>query len=82
VNFQVWIADAAEPLPQHIVLTYPDAPGQPQFRAQFSSWKLAAQAADALFTFAPPAGTNKISFAAALQYRPVTPGAPAKGAKP
>jgi len=83
VNFQVWIADAAEPLPLHIVLTYPNAPGQPQFRAQLSSWKFGAQATDALFTFAPPADTSRIPFAAALQYRPATAGAPAKkGVKP
>jgi hypothetical protein len=83
VNFQVWIADAAEPVPQHIVLTYPDAPGQPQFRAQFSNWNLAAQSADSLFTFAPPADASRVPFAATVQYRPAAPGAPAKkGAKP
>ena len=83
VNFQVWIADGAEPVPQHIVLTYPDAPGQPQFRAQFSSWNLAAQSADSLFTFAPPADASRVPFAATVQYRPATPGAPVKrGAKP
>ena len=83
VNFQVWIADGAEPVPQHIVLTYPGAPGQPQFRAQFSSWNLAAQPADSLFTFAAPADASRVPFAATVQYRPATPGSPAKkGAKP
>src|SRR5258707_1230218 len=41
VNFQVWIADGDQALPQRIVLTYPEAPGQPEFRAQFSAWNLA-----------------------------------------
>jgi hypothetical protein len=88
VNFQVWIADGDQPLPQHIVLTYPGAPGQPQFRASFSGWNLAPQAADSLFTFAPPTDTSRIPFAAALpQSGPRAPRAPAKapankGAKP
>src|SRR5438034_959206 len=62
-----------------IVLTYPAAPGQPQFRAEFSAWNLAPQPADALFTFTPPAAASKIPFAAALpQYAPGPAGAPAK----
>ena len=79
VNFQVWISDGEQPLPQRIVLTYPAAPGQPQFRAEFSAWNLAPQPADALFTFTPPAAASKIPFAAALpQYAPGPAGAPAK----
>jgi hypothetical protein len=66
VDFQVWIADGAQPLPRRIVLTYRGAPGQPQFRADFSAWNLAADAADARFTFTPPDGARQIPFAAAL----------------
>jgi hypothetical protein len=66
VNFQVWISDGEQPLPQRIVLTYPAAPGQPAFRAQFSEWNLAPELADSLFTFTPPANTSKIPFVAAL----------------
>jgi hypothetical protein len=84
VNFQIWITDGDQPFPQRIVLTYPNAPGQPEFRAQFSAWNLAPEAADALFAFAPPAGTSKIPFAAALpRYGAATSGAAAKkGPKP
>jgi len=79
VNFQIWIADGAQPLPQHIVLTYPNAPGQPQFRAQFSNWNVAPEPADSLFTFTPPGGAHKIPFAAALpQYGSTTSGASAR----
>jgi hypothetical protein len=83
VNFQVWISDGDQPLPQRIVLTYPGAPGQPQFRAQFSGWNLAPTLADSLFTFTAPANTSKIPFAAALpQYAHRPSGASAKkGAK-
>ena len=81
VNFQIWIADGDQPLPQHLVLTYPNAPGQPQFRAQFISWNLAPEAPESLFTFTPPANGNKIPFAAGLpRYGQATPAT--KGAKP
>ena len=66
VNFQIWIADGDQPLPQRIVLTYPAAPGQPQFRAQFSNWNLAPELSDSLFTFTAPAEASRIPFAAAL----------------
>ena len=84
VNFQVWIADGDQALPQRMVLTYPGSPGQPEFRAQFSAWNLAPESADSLFTFTPPTDATKIPFAAALpRYGPATPGTTAKkGAKP
>ena len=83
VNFQVWIADGDQPLPQRIVLTYPGAPGQPQFRAQFSAWNLAPEPASSLFTFTAPENAGKIPFAAALPRTAPRPaaGAPKKGAK-
>jgi hypothetical protein len=84
VNFQVWIADGDQPLPQRIIMTYPRAPGQPQFRAQFASWNLAPELADSLFTFTAPADASRIPFAASLaRYVPAKPHAPAKkGARP
>jgi hypothetical protein len=83
VNFQVWIADGDLPLPQRIVLTYPGAPGQPQFRAQFTAWNLAPEPADSRFTFTPPTDASRIPFAAALaQYQPArAPASAKKGAK-
>ena len=41
VDFQVWIAQGAEPLPRRIVITYKDEHGQPQFSADLSNWNLA-----------------------------------------
>ena len=84
VNFQIWIADGDRPLPQRIVLTYPGTPGQPEFRADFSSWNLAPELADSLFTFTRPADATRIPFAASLpRYGTTTPVTSAKkGAKP
>jgi hypothetical protein len=67
VDFQLWISQGDRPLPMRAVLTYKNSPGQPQFRAQFSDWNLDVKPSETLFTFAPPAGANKIPFAASLR---------------
>jgi hypothetical protein len=62
VDFQVWVAQGSQPLPRRIVITYKDEPGQPQFWADLSNWNLAPEVSDALFTFTPPDGANRIQF--------------------
>lgn len=64
VDYQVWIQEGAQPLPLRIVLTYKNAEGQPQFRAQFFDWNLSPIISDSKFAFTPPAGIRKIAFAA------------------
>jgi len=66
VDYQVWIAEGAQPLPLRAVLTYKNAEGQPQFRAQFSDWNLAPEVQDSQFAFTPPDGARKIAFLAQL----------------
>ncbi|MGR9099211.1 MAG: DUF2092 domain-containing protein [Gammaproteobacteria bacterium] len=66
VDYQVWIADGRRPLPLRVVLTYRYLEGQPQFRAEFSDWNLKPKIRASQFTFKPPKGANKISFAAHL----------------
>ena len=66
VDYQVWIAEGAQPLPLRIVLTYKNAEGQPTFRAQFSDWNLAPEIQDNQFAFTPPEGARKIAFLAQL----------------
>ena len=70
VDYQIWIADGDQPLPQRLVLTYRKEKGQPQFRAQFSDWNLAAETPASLFEFIPTAGMNKITFLAQLPQSP------------
>lgn len=64
VDYQVWVAQGARPLPLRVVLTYRNAEGQPQFRARLSDWNLSPVVDDAQFTFAPPDGARKIAFLA------------------
>jgi hypothetical protein len=66
VDFQAWIAQGSEPLPRRIVITYKEEPGQPQFWADFSNWNLAPEFSDALFTFTPPEGAERIEFLTAV----------------
>jgi hypothetical protein len=66
VDFQIWVADGDQPLPQRVVITYKKAKGEPQFRAQFSDWNLAPAVADSMFQANPPDGAQKIAFAAQL----------------
>ena len=72
-DVQLWVARGDQPLPSRIVMTYTDAAGQPQFRAQFTGWNLAPDTPDSLFVFTPPAGAAKIAFAA-RESVPTTPG--------
>lgn len=66
VDFQVWVSDGNQPLPQRVVLTYRDAPGQPQFWAEFFNWNLAPAMDEAMFSAAVPQGLQKVAFAAQL----------------
>jgi len=60
VDMQLWIAQGDKPLPRRVILTYKNAPGQPQFRGDFTEWSLAPKIAVDSFTFTPPAGAEKV----------------------
>jgi hypothetical protein len=64
VDMQLWIAQGPQPLPRRIILTYKNAPGQPQYRADLSEWDLAPKVAADSFAFTPPAGAMQIPFLA------------------
>jgi hypothetical protein len=66
VDFQVWVADGDKPVPLRVVLTYRDAPGQPQFRAQLSDWNFAPAIGKDTFVAAVPKGTRKVAFVGQL----------------
>ncbi|MES2538000.1 MAG: DUF2092 domain-containing protein [Pseudomonadota bacterium] len=66
VDFQIWVADGAQPVPLRAVVTYRNDPGQPAFRAMFIDWNFAPAITDATFTPQIPDGAKKIAFAAQL----------------
>ena len=64
VDFQIWVAQGKQPLPQRIVLTYRNEPGQPQFRADFIGWTLSPANDATRFVFTPSEGAERIVFLA------------------
>lgn len=69
VDLQIWIAQGEQPLPRRIILTYKNAPGQPQFRADLSEWDLAPKVVADSFTFTPPAGAEQVPFLAPVRQK-------------
>jgi len=67
VDLQVWITQGEQPLPRRIVLTYKNAPGQPQFRADLSEWNLTPKVDAGSFVFNPPADAEQIPFLAPVR---------------
>ena len=74
VDLQLWIARGPAPLPRRVIITYKNAPGQPQFRADLYDWKIAPKFDAKEFTFVPPAGAEQVVY---LAPRPPADGAQA-----
>ena len=66
VDFQVWIATKNRPLPLRIVLTYREAAGQPQFRANFSNWSFNPVFPKNMFAFTMQPGAVEVPLAASF----------------
>jgi hypothetical protein len=79
VDLQLWIARGPEPLPRRVIITYKNAPGQPQFRADLYDWKIAPRFDARSFTFVPPPGAEQITY---LAPRPPADGATAPAGEP
>jgi hypothetical protein len=62
IDAQLWVARGDQPLPRRIVLSYKNAEGQPQFRADFVEWSLEPETPDSLFEFKPPEGAERLPF--------------------
>jgi hypothetical protein len=62
LDAQLWIEKGDRPLPRKIVITTLTEPSQPQ-HSEILTWDLTPKIDDAMFTFTPPAGAEKIVFA-------------------
>jgi hypothetical protein len=62
VDFEVWIAAGDTPLPQRLSITYRNEEGAPQYRAEFSDWKLNPDVSQVDLAFQPPDGAERIPF--------------------
>ena len=62
VDFQVWVADAGQPLPYKYVVTDTGTPNLLSITTVMSDWNTAPAVGDARFTFIPPQGVKQIDF--------------------
>jgi len=82
VDFQIWVGDGKKPLPYRIVLTYRDAEGQPQFRANFSDWEVSPWISSSTFEPKIAKGAERIAFLTQVKAALPAPGdAAGNGAK-
>jgi hypothetical protein len=76
-DWQLWIEKGDRPLPLKLVITTLDEPSQPQ-HAVVLTWNLSPTIGAAMFTFAPPEGSQRIVIAARSVTSTVKPGAAPK----
>jgi len=62
VDWQIWIADGAKPLPYKYVITSKLEPGALQFGVELTNWNTSPKIDDAEFVFRPPAKARKVDF--------------------
>lgn len=63
VDWQIWIQnDPSAPLPLKVVISDRRVNGRPRFVATLSDWNTNATFDQSIFSFAPPAGAQKINF--------------------
>jgi hypothetical protein len=62
VDWQIWVQEGKEPLIRKLVITTRDVVNAPQFSVVATKWNLKPQLTDKAFSFAPPAGAQKVEF--------------------
>lgn len=67
VDVQLWISQGERALPQRVVITYKNEPGQPQFRADLSNWQIATTVKPEVFSWTPPQGAEQVPLLAPVQ---------------
>jgi hypothetical protein len=81
VDFEVWISADDTPLPQRVAITYKNEEGAPQYRAEFSDWKLNPDVSPVELAFNPPDGAQRIPFLVRVRRHPADQ-SPATGEVP
>lgn len=59
-NMQIWISTDSYNLPGRFAITYLNRPGNPQYQASFSNWRINPNLPAAMFNFEPPPGSAKV----------------------
>ena len=72
VDFEIWLDTGDTPLPQRLAITYKNEEGAPQYRAEFSDWKLNPDVSPVDLAFNPPDGAQRIPFLVRVRRPPAT----------
>jgi len=70
VDFEVWLDTGDTHLPQRLAITYKNEEGAPQYRAEFSDWKLNPDLSQVDLAFNPPDGAQRIPFLVRVRRQP------------
>jgi hypothetical protein len=62
IGVQLWVPVEGDAFPRHIVMTFEDARGRPQFRADFRSWDTSPDVSEKRFAFVAPKGARSVPF--------------------
>ncbi len=62
VDFQVWVAEGAQPLPRKYVITDTGTPQRLSITTVLNNWNLAPNVPDSRFVFVPPQGAKEVPF--------------------
>jgi hypothetical protein len=81
VDWQLWVEVGAKPVPRKYVITSKAVTGAPQYTLRLDNWKTDTKPKPELFTFKPPAGTQKVEVGALAEVDEVPPGTAIGGSK-
>ena len=60
IEWQIWIDAGDQPLVRQLAISYVREPGEPQYVATLSKWRLLPSLPDDLFGFEPPEGAQRV----------------------
>jgi hypothetical protein len=60
IEWQIWVDAGDQPLVRQLAISYVREPGEPQYVATLSKWRLLPSLPDDLFRFEPPDGAQRV----------------------
>jgi hypothetical protein len=76
VDWQLWVATGARPIPRKYVITSKVVTGAPQYALRIRDWRTDLQVAPDAFAFKPPADARKVELTALREIDEIPPGQP------
>ena len=73
IEWQVWIDAGERPLLRQLAISYVREPGEPQYVAVLTKWRLSPTFPEGLFRFEPPDGAGRVDAASLVPWVPGSP---------